>query len=276
MNLLNSSLTITLQNARKARRFSQLELSLRLGVSQRHVSFVESGRAKPSRKLLLAWLQELDAPLVMRNEALLQAGYAPVYSSTPLDAQALAQANDALQQLLNTHDPMPAMVIDAHWNVLHFNRGARWLMTTLMPWAADLPAETPINMLDILAHPEGLTRNMLNLSEKAPAMLAQLRAEVVALPALAPKLDALATFLSARLGEQNLHSRFITPSAPLLSTRFATPYGELSFFSMFTTFGTPQDITLASLRVEHLFAADEVTHAVLCARVPKEAQKKRS
>lgn len=267
MNLLRPSLTDTLQHARKARRFSQLELSLRLGVSQRHVSFVESGRAKPSRDLLLAWLQELDAPLVVRNEAMLQAGYAPVYTAAPLDAPALAQANEALRQLLEAHDPMPAMVIDAHWNVLHFNRGARWLLTTLMPWAADLPADAPINMLDILAHPQGLTRHMLNLKEKAPAMLVQLREEVAALPALAPRYEALASFLGQRLGDANLHNSFVKPSAPVLTTRFATPFGELAFFSMFSTFGTPQDITLASLRVEHLFAADEATHAVLRAEV---------
>jgi len=268
MNLFNPTLTMTLQHARKARRFSQLELSLRLNVSQRHVSFVESGRSRPSRELLLAWLQELDAPLVVRNEAMLQAGFAPVYSAAPLSAPALAQANDALQQLLKAHDPMPAMVIDAHWNVLHFNRGAQWLLNMLLPWAVDLPAGTPINMLDILAHPEGLTLHMLNLAEKAPAMLAQLREEVVALPELAPRFEALAAFLSARLGGINLQITGADPSTPLLTTRFATAYGELAFFSMFSTFGTPQDITLASLRVEHLFAADEATAAVLRAQVP--------
>lgn len=266
MNLLNPTLTMTLQHARKARRFSQLELSLRLNVSQRHISFVESGRAKPSRELLLAWLQVLDAPLVVRNEALLQAGYAPVYSAAPLSAPALAQASEALLQLLKTHDPMPAMIIDAHWNVLNVNRGARWLMTTLMPWAADMPADAPVNMLDLLAHPEGLAKHMLNLAEKAPAMLAQLREEVAVLPELAPRFEALAAALGARLGGQNLPG-FVHPTAPLLTTRFASAFGELSFFSMFSTFGTPQDITLASLRVEHLFAADEHTLAVLHAQV---------
>jgi transcriptional regulator with XRE-family HTH domain len=262
MNLLNPTLPMTLQHARKARRFSQLELSLRLNVSQRHVSFVESGRARPSRELLLAWLQELDAPLVVRNEAMLQAGYAPVYSAAPLDAPALAQACAALQQLLTAHDPMPAMIIDAHWNVLHFNRGAHWLLSTLMPRAAELPATTPVNMLDLLAHPEGLAGRMLNLSEKAPAMLAQLREEVAVLPELRPRFEALADALGKRLGGQNLLG-VASPNSPLLTTRFASPFGELSFFSMFSTFGTPQDITLASLRVEHLFAADEHTRAVL-------------
>ncbi len=99
-------LPTTLRQARKARRLSQLELSLRMGVSQRHVSFVESGRAKPSRALLMSWLQELDAPLVVRNAAMLQAGYAPAYSADPLGGPSLAQANEALVRLLRAHDPM--------------------------------------------------------------------------------------------------------------------------------------------------------------------------
>lgn len=267
MNLFTPNLPTTLLQARRARRFSQLELSLRLSVSQRHVSFVESGRAKPSRELLLAWLNELDAPLAVRNEAMLQAGFAPAYSAEPLTAPTLGPATDALAQLLEVHDPMPAMVIDARWNVLQFNRGAQWLLNTLMPWTADLPAGTPVNMLDLLAHPQGLTLHMLNLQEKGPAMLAQLRDEVVAQPALAPKIEALATLLHSRLGG-NLYNLWSQPSAPLLTTHFTTPYGELAFFSMFSTFGTPQDITLASLRVEHLFAADDATAAVLRAQVP--------
>ena len=137
MNVLTHTLPITLQQARKARQLSQLELSLRVGVSQRHVSFVESGRAKPSRNLLMAWLQELDAPLALCNAAMLQAGYAPAFSAATLTDPLLAQANDALVQLLHAHDPMPAFVLDALWNVLHFNQGGLWLASTLMPGLAD-------------------------------------------------------------------------------------------------------------------------------------------
>ncbi|MBC7919194.1 MAG: helix-turn-helix transcriptional regulator [Rhodoferax sp.] len=263
MTELTHTLPITLQQARKARRLSQLELSMRVGVSQRHVSFVESGRAKPSRELLMAWLQELDAPLAVRNAAMLQAGYAPAYSAATLNDPALAQANEALQQLLRAHDPMPALVVDAHWNLLHMNRGCHWLAFTLMPWAADFPPGTPINMLDMLAHPEGFTKHMLNLAEVGPALLAHLRDDASVLPALNPRVEAFAAMLRLRLGPQSLHTGWPRPTAPVLTTRFATPHGELAFFSMFTTFGTPQDITLASLRVEHMFAADAATEAVL-------------
>lgn len=258
----DSSLTSTLQHARKARRFSQLELSLRLQISQRHLSFVESGRARPSRDLLMAWLQELDAPLVVRNAAMLQAGYAPIYSAAPLNDPSLAQAHDALVQLLNAHDPMPALVIDAQWNLMHLNRGGQWLTATLMPWAANLPADMQVNMLDVLAHPEGLTRHMSNLAEVGPALLTHLRHEAGMQPAISWKVDAFADLLREHLGTTCLHS-MARPSAPVLTTRFNTVHGELAFFSMFTTFGTPQDITLASLRVEHMFAADEATRAVI-------------
>ncbi len=260
-----SPLPSTLRRARKARRVSQLELSMQVGVSQRHVSFVESGRAKPSRALLMSWLQALDAPLALRNAAMLQAGYAPAYSAVPLHDPALAHANDALMQLLAAHDPMPALVIDAHWNVLHLNSGARWLAATLMPMIVDLPAGTPLNMLDLLAHPEGFAKQISNLIEVGPALLAHLRMEASALPALSPKVEAFSALLRARLGKQlDTQSQ---PNMPVLTTRFATAHGELAFFSMFTTFGTPQDITLASLRVEHMFAADEVTRLILKARV---------
>jgi transcriptional regulator with XRE-family HTH domain len=243
---------------------SQLELSMRLGVSQRHVSFVESGRARPSRDLLAAWLEELEAPLGLRNEAMLQAGYAPSYSAVPLHDPALAEANQALDRLLCAHDPMPALVLDAAWNVLRLNRGARWLAATLVSPAVLPPGGTPFNMLDLLAHPEGFAAPVVNLHEVGPPMLAFLRHEAYMQPELAPRVEALATLLRARLGERRLAASPV-PGAPVLTTRYATPHGELAFFSMFTTFGTPRDITLASLRVEHLFAADGATRAVLVA-----------
>jgi transcriptional regulator with XRE-family HTH domain len=175
MQKLTSTLSITLRQMRQARRFSQLELSLKLGVSQCHISFVESGRAKPSRELLMAWLQELEVPLVVRNEAMLEAGYAPTYSAALLSDPALTQVNNALEHLLCTHDPMPALVIDAHWNLLRSNQGGQWLANTLVPWATGLADTVLTNVLDLLIHPEGLTKSIVNLSEVGPALLAHLR-----------------------------------------------------------------------------------------------------
>jgi transcriptional regulator with XRE-family HTH domain len=261
------SLPETLRQARKARRLSQLELSLRVGVSQRHMSFVESGRAQPSRELLLAWLQALEAPLTVRNAAMLQAGFAPAYGAAPLSDPALAQADAAMTQLLDAHDPMPALLLDADWNMLRMNRGAAWLALILVPWAAGLPAGTPINMLDLLAHPQGFTPHILNLHEVGPTLLSHVRAEAAVNPALVPKADALAKAWTGRFGSALTPAGWSPPVAPVLTTRFATAHGQLAFFSMFTTFGTPQDITLASLRVEHMFAADDATRAVIRAQV---------
>jgi transcriptional regulator with XRE-family HTH domain len=260
------SLRETLQSARKTRRISQLELALRMGVSQRHVSFVESGRSQPSRELLLAWLHELQAPLALRNVALQQAGFAPVYRDGELSDAVLAPAREALGRLLEAHDPLPAMVMDAAWNVLQMNRGAQWLALTLMPWIAALPPGQPVNLLDAMLHPEGMTRHISNLEEVAPSLLAHLRDDASVVPELLPRVEQLAQQMQQRLGKCPL-APLPRQMAPVLTTRFATRYGELAFFSMFSTFGTPQDITLASLRVEHVFAADAATRAVLDAQV---------
>lgn len=267
MNRTSPALPEILREVRKARRMSQLELSMRVGVSQRHMSFVESGRSNPSRELLLAWLQELDAPLAVRNAAMMQAGYAPAFSAAPLNDPSLAPANEAMSQLLQAHDPMPALLLDADWNLLRMNNGARWLAVTLMPWVASEPPGAPMNVLDLLAHPDGFTRYMVNLDEVGPTVLAHLRAEASANPPLQPRVEAFADMLRDRLGVERLHAGWAPPRAPVLTTRFATVHGVLAFFSMFTTFGTPQDITLASLRVEHMFAADDATRAVIRSQV---------
>jgi hypothetical protein len=232
------------------------------------VSFVENGRAQPSRSLLHAWLEELNVPLAMRNEILAAAGYAPTYTAAQFGDAELAMAESALRRLLDAHDPMPAWVVDAHWNVLQGNQGAHWLVTTLVPSAHAAASSSPFNMVDLLIAPGGLLTQVVNLAEVGPSMLAHLRADALAQPALAPKVDALSDALRARLGASPATRPTAGRLLPLLPTRFATRYGVLSFFTMLTTFGTPQDITLASLRVEHMFAADAETAAVLATQVP--------
>jgi transcriptional regulator with XRE-family HTH domain len=268
---LQTTLRDTLQQARKAKRLSQLELSLRIGVSQRHLSFIESGRARPSRSLLLSWLQELGAPLTIRNRAMLQAGFAPVYAdaSEAVGVQAREPAQSALKQLLKAHDPLPAYVIDAHWNLVDFNQGGRWLARVLMPWTADLPDDTPMNLLDLMVSPNGITHNLLNLAEVGPVLLAHIRDDADALPELKPKVEAFAALLHSRIGENYTHGSWSQRVPPVLTSRFTTEWGELAFFSMFTTFGTPQDIKLESLRVEHMFPADQQTRDVMAKQAEK-------
>lgn len=253
-----------LKQARNTKRWSQLELALRLSVSQRHISFVESGRAKPSRELLLAWLQELQVPLMVQNGALLQAGFAPEWSQASLDSPDLALVNAALIQLIQAHDPMPAFCIDAAWNIVHLNRGALNLVSCLLPWTkSSLTSGQAFNLLDLLAHPEGLAKQILNLEEVGPAFLFQLRQEANLNPAISEKVQALEARIIVLIGAKALEQAMPISAAPVLTTYYASPLGELAFFSMLSTFGSPQNISLASLRVEHLFAANQATQALM-------------
>jgi transcriptional regulator with XRE-family HTH domain len=257
-------LTELLSSARKVKRLNQLELAERLGVSQRHVSFVESGRSRPSRELLLQWLDALQMPLEQRNSVFTSAGFAPPYPHRGLEDTALQLAQEALTRLLSRHDPYPALLFDASWNVLHFNRGGHWLATLLFPWAASLPVGQSFNMLDALIHPEGMAAAMTNLKDVGPTILARLREETTFQPSLAAKVDAFEQLLRAHWGGRRFTQAPQTNDrSPMLSTRFRTPLGELSFFSLYTTFGMPQDITLSSLRLEYLFPADDTTRHVL-------------
>jgi hypothetical protein len=158
---------------------------------------------------------------------------------------------------------MPAMVLDARWDVLQLNVGAQWLAATLMPWSAQPPGNSQLNMLDMLIHPHGFTNRLLNFDEVGPVLLSELRRDSAVHPSLSSKVDAFAALLRDRLGPRPFQAHGQYPSEPLLTLKFGTVHGDLSFFRMFSTFGSPQDITLASLRVEHMFAADDLTHAVL-------------
>ena len=249
-----------LRELRKSRGITQLELSFLLSVSQRHMSFVESGRAQASRPLLLRWLRTLRAPSSMRNEILARSGYAPACDVAVANAADTRPAYDALARLLDAHDPMPAFLLDQDWNILAINRGGTWLAATLAPDLMSAPASgsTP-NMLDLMLHPQGFARTVLNLDEVGADLLVRLRDEALSHPPLSAHADRLAGMLRQRVGAHDSASR----PPPVLEARFASPYGPLAFFSMFTTFGTPQDITLASLRVEHLFPADEATRTTL-------------
>jgi MmyB-like transcription regulator ligand binding domain len=166
-------------------------------------------------------------------------------------------------------------VIDAEWNVVHANRGAQWLVSLLLssvqPISAATSAVPPLNMLDMLTVPGGLVSRIVNLREVAPPMLAQLGVETRAHPALAPKVAQLRQVIHDVLGGAPAKLG-VSPAAPILITRFASPLGVLSFFTMLTTFGTPHDITLASLRIEHLFAADATTAELLETHVPMQTR----
>lgn len=255
-------LTTVLREARRRRRISQWDLSLELGVSQRHVSFVELGRARPSRELLVRWMAALDAPLSLSNQALTCAGHAPAYDESPLDSHRLDQERTALRDLLVAHEPCPALLLDRGWNVVAANAGVAWLFDAVGV-EVDLPGPDPagpragdVNLLDLALGELGAT--VVNIPEVAASLLEQLRDEAVTEPSLRERVEQVAV-VAASAAPGPSGPRY----PPALVTRYASRHGELAFLSMFTTFGTPHSVTLASLRVELFLPADDATRAAL-------------
>lgn len=242
-----------LSTLRRERRVSQLELGLRAGVSQRHLSCIETGRSQPSRATLLALLDALEAPLDVRNQALLASGLAPQYSQHALDDPRLAPARDALHRLLHAPGAAPALVIDAEWNLLMANGGVLRLLDLL---GLAMPAQP--NLLEFLLGPQGLRPCLINEAEVCGEILQRARREAAHVPALAARLQSLAPPDWAPPTDQS----------PLLLTRLRSRAGDLALFSMFSSFGAPLDVTLASLRIEHLFPADAATTEALHGPAP--------
>ena len=256
-----------LRQARKRQRLSQLELALRVGASQRHLSFVETGRSTASRGMLVALADALGMSPAGCNQLLLASGFAPRYGQRPLDDRQMAPVRQALAHLLTVHDPFPAWVLDSSWNLLQFNRGADLLVGSITGRRLS-EGGGELNVLEAILHPQGLRPAIENFDEVAAHLYHQSQAESVHTPALAQLLARLAPLWPASVtgnvgagsgGGNGARSQPGTTQSPVLSTRLRTPAGKLSFFSTFTTFGTPLDITVASLRVEHQFAADEQT-----------------
>lgn len=245
-----------LRALRDARRLSQMELSLRVGVSQRHLSWLETGRARPSREMLLALLDALDAPLTERNDALLAAGYAPAFAQRALDSAEMQPVRAAIGHLLVAHDPAPALVLDAAWNVLEVNRGMRRLLRLLGLAPAIL--DGPLNMLEATLAPGGFGELFVNREAVRHDVWQRALREAPHVPELGRRVAALLPHAPPAP-----HADAILHPAPLLLARLASDRGELAFFSTFTTFGAPLDVTVASLRVEHLFPADATTRDAL-------------
>jgi transcriptional regulator with XRE-family HTH domain len=246
---------------RRRRRRSQLDLALEAGVSPRHLSFVETGRSKPSPELLLALAELLDVPLRERNAFLLAAGYAPRYPQTPLEDPAMARVRAAVQRLLAGHDPYPGVAVDRLWNVVLANAAARRLVTHLPVGLAG----PPLNVFRACLHPDGLAKQTLNLPEWAAYLVGQLHRLQVLTPD--PDVSKLAEEVAkyptvAGLGDWR---EMATPDEPtlLVPWRLRLDGVHLSLFTTLTTFGTPHDITLAELAVELFYPADEDTEAAL-------------
>jgi transcriptional regulator with XRE-family HTH domain len=246
-----------LRGWRGTRRMSQLELSVQAGVSARHLSFVETGRSRPTREMILRLAEELDVPLRSRNELLLAGGFAPAYAEGKLDGPKLATMMASLRDVLAGHEPYPAVLIDRHWTLIDANAAAGLLMTGAAPGLL----EPPVNVLKLSLHPDGIAPRIRNLAEWRTHVLHRLDRQAAA------TADPVLRAMHDELSELPGGSASVPPNGVVVPLRFETPDGtQLSFFSITSVLGTPLDVTLSELAIESFLPADPQTAAALRAR----------
>jgi len=244
-----------LRDWRERRRRSQLDLALDAGVSTRHLSFIETGRARPSREMVLQLAEQLEVPLRARNVLLLSAGYAPAYAERALDDPALTGARRAIELVLAGHEPYPALVFDRHWSVLATNKA----VGVLLEGADPVLTEGPVNALRLALHPAGLAPRIVNLGQWRAHLLHNLRAQIEATadPTLVALEAEVAAYPVVDPGEANADDL----GGVAVPLRLRTDAGTLTFISTTTVFGTPRDVTLSELALETFLPADEATAA---------------
>jgi len=249
---------------RAVRRLSQLDLALLTGISQRHISFVESGRATPSRDMIFKLAEGLDLPLRARNDLFLAASYAPVYPLRRLDLSEMDAARRALELILVHHEPYPAIVMDAHWNIIMRNEA----VARIIAWCVNgetIRRRFPdgvLNFMELMFAPDGLQPHVINWSQSRAALLRRLRREAAGYPnspseAMRQRLEEGRAVSGT---EPAVHDDGIDPMLPL---ELRVGDTRLRLFSTFTTFGTPQDVALQELRIDMSFPADEGTRCFL-------------
>ncbi|HEY8548181.1 MAG TPA: helix-turn-helix transcriptional regulator, partial [Acidimicrobiales bacterium] len=243
---------------RSVRHVSQLGLASDAGTTPRYVSFVETGRAQPSRHMVLRLARALDVPLRERNDLLLAAGYAPVYGLSALGSGELARVDEAIGSMLAQHEPFPAVVLDRGWDVVRANQGAARLFGTLL---APEPIPDDANVLRLVVGPGPVRDSVVNWSDVVPALLDRARREAVggvADPATVVLLDDLRSrpevreaLVAAPVGG--------VAAAPVVDVRFAFEGAVVGFFSVVATIGTPIDVTAQELRLELFFPSTPET-----------------
>jgi len=244
---------------RLRRRMSQLDLASAADISTRHLSFVETGRSVPSREMVLRLAERLDVPLRERNALLVAAGYAPMYRERPLSDPALAAAREAVQLILKSHEPFPALAVDRHWNLLAHNA----VVPHLLAGVDAALMQPPVNVLRLSLHPQGLAPQIVNLGQWRHHLFERLRQQIQAtgdttLQALEQELRGYP--VPAGADSTRLEGEVLGIAVPL---RFRTPGGVLNLISTTTIFGTPVDVTLQELALETFFPADAATAAAL-------------
>lgn len=263
MNQIGKGFGSRLRWWRGRRGLSQLDLASAAGTTQRHVSFLESGRAAPSREMTLRLAAALDVPLRQQNALLLAAGYAPAWRESDLSAPELAKVNNALDYMLAQQEPYPAFVVDRRWNLLRANAGAQRLtefLTGPAP-ARQAPAE-PVNLAVGLVSPDGLRSFIVNWQEVALYFLRGVQADAMAdgTPETADLLKRLLAFPGLPALSEVMPPE--EAQAPVLTIHFRRGETSLRLFTTIATLGTPQDVTLQEIRIECFFPADDASAQV--------------
>jgi len=246
----------TLRWWRRRRGWSQLELAGRAGISQRHLSFLELGRASPSRDMVIRLAAALDVPLRQQNALLLTAGFAAIWRETTLEAPELAQVRNALGLILDQQEPFPAVAVDRHWNLLKANRGMARLVEFLV---GPVPPDAKVNLADALVAPDVLRPFLVNWEEVVRYFIRSVEADAVADGAA--ETNALLERLLAYGDVRSVLKTFATDVAagPVLPMHFRKGNVSLQLFTTIATLGTPQDITAQELRIESFFPMDDDT-----------------
>lgn len=249
-----------LRQWRRLRKLSQFDLALTASVSQRHLSYLENGRSRPSRPMVMQLADALDVPLRDRNQLLSAAGFAAIYQERGLDAEQMTAVRRALEQILSAHDPFPCFAFDRLWNIVLMNRATSGLFGN--PEDYGLPAGSQINIAELTLSPTGLRPLIANFDELLPSFLTRLRRDQMRY------IDDEA---------KRTYERFFTlvddsalpkqpadaPLLPTLTLELNLLNTTISLFSVIATFGTPQDVTTDELRIESMFPADEHSREVL-------------
>jgi transcriptional regulator with XRE-family HTH domain len=253
-----------LRSWRDARGVSQERLAARAGVSTRHLSCVETGKAVPGREVLLALAGALEVPLRGRNALLLAAGFAPAYTSSSLDSGELAMVRRALGHVLRKQEPFPAIVFDRLCNLIELNQAAQRMLARLAP--AAMPADVATNLLLAILHPDAWKSRVVNWDEVAGSLVERLHREVAAAPGDHGLLELRARALAMPGVPAEWHrprpAEVIHPFVPVHLRHDGI---ELRMFTMLTTLGTPLDVTAEELRIETYFPADDATERTLVA-----------
>jgi transcriptional regulator with XRE-family HTH domain len=248
-----------LQQWRQARRKSQLTLANEADVSPRHLCFLETGRAKPSRDMVLLLARALDVPLREQNALLLAAGFAPLYRETTLDAPELAAARTALDTILRHHEPFPAVVMNRHWDILSTNTAADRFFGFLLD---SKPLGGPANVIRMVFDPEGMRPCIANWDAVAESLIHRVHREAVGGVPDEPTTKLLEQALAFPGVPRRWRTPDLeTPLSPIIPVRFAKGDMTFEYFSTVTTLGTPQDVTLQELRIECFFPMDATTES---------------